>query len=211
MKLELALLKLTETSSFDQIVFWGKIEGIKSDYYIAQGLNFKEQYEFPKKVFFWCGQDFNFAEFPALKEEFADRVDQFRGLFVGQHNRTLIQASKVEEVAEEVPQDQEGEKIVDELISVSEVEEKPPPQPFNEIDRLVFTVRAIEVDCQSVPIGAYKMTPSHEMRYDDEFKGLSIKNSNSLSFYQHFRNPQTTEKRDMMSKFLQQNKQITLS
>jgi radial spoke head protein 9 len=69
------------------------------------------------------------------------------------------------------------------------VEEKPPPQPFNEIDRLVYTVRAIEVDCQAVPIGAFKMTPSHEMRYDDEFKGLSIKNSNTLSFYQHFRNP----------------------
>ena len=127
MKLELALLKLTETSSFDQIVFWGKIEGIKSDYYIAQGLNFKGQYEFPRKTFFWCGQDFNFAEFPALKEEFADRVDQFRGLFVGQHNRTLIQASKVEDVQEEAPKEEEGEKIEDELISVSEVEEKPPP------------------------------------------------------------------------------------
>jgi len=62
-----------------------------------------------------------------LKEEFADRVDQFRGLFVGQHNRTLIQAAKAEEVQEEAPQEEQGEKIVDELISVSEVEEKPPP------------------------------------------------------------------------------------
>jgi hypothetical protein len=30
-------------------------------------------------------------------------------------------------VQEEAPQEEQGEKIVDELISVSEVEEKPPP------------------------------------------------------------------------------------
>lgn len=35
MKLELALMKLTEATNFDQILFWGKIEGIKKDYYIA--------------------------------------------------------------------------------------------------------------------------------------------------------------------------------
>jgi radial spoke head protein 9 len=67
-----------------------------------------------------------------------------------------------------------------------------------ELDRLVYTVRAIEVDCQTVPIGAYKMTPSHEMRYDDEFKGLSIKDSNCLTFYQHFRNPMCPSKQEMM-------------
>ena len=35
----------------------------------------------------------------------------------------------------------------DDLISVSVVEEKEPPKDFKEIDRLVFTVRAVEVDC----------------------------------------------------------------
>ena len=75
------------------------------------------------------------------------------------------------------------DKIDDPLVSDSSVEVKPPPQNFLELDRLVYTVRAIEVDCQTVPIGAYKMTPSHEMRYDDEFKGLCIKSSNNLKFY----------------------------
>ena len=93
MKLELALMKLTETTDFDQILFWGKIEGIKKDYYIAQGLNFKGCYEFPMKTFYWCsGADFNFAKFTEVKSEFSDDVDKFRGMFVGQPDKILIQA-----------------------------------------------------------------------------------------------------------------------
>ena len=37
--------------------------------------------------------------------------------------------------------------VEDDLISQSVVEEKEPPKDFKELDRLVFTVRAIEVDC----------------------------------------------------------------
>lgn len=53
MKLELSLLKMSEKEKFDQILFWGKIEGIAKDYYIAVALKFKEQFEFPTKKFFW--------------------------------------------------------------------------------------------------------------------------------------------------------------
>ena len=47
LKLEIILFKLSQNNQFDQILFWGKIEGklikkgIKKDYYIAMGLNFK--------------------------------------------------------------------------------------------------------------------------------------------------------------------------
>lgn len=75
-------------------MLWGKIEGIKKDYYIAMGLNFKNQYEFPKKVFFWCGEDFNFAPFPEVKSEYADQVDQFRGMFIGQPDHVLIKVAE---------------------------------------------------------------------------------------------------------------------
>lgn len=34
-------MKLTESTNFDQILFWGKIEGILKDYYVAVGLNYK--------------------------------------------------------------------------------------------------------------------------------------------------------------------------
>jgi len=54
MKLELQLLKITETEAYDQVVFWGKIIGVKFDYYIAVGLQYRGKFEFPTKKFFWA-------------------------------------------------------------------------------------------------------------------------------------------------------------
>ena len=54
MKLDLSLLKISETENFDQVNFWGKINGIKLDYYIAVGLYFRGKFEFPTKKFFWA-------------------------------------------------------------------------------------------------------------------------------------------------------------
>ena len=44
LKLEIILFKLLQNTSMDQIKFWGKIDGIKKDYYIAVGIQFKSQY-----------------------------------------------------------------------------------------------------------------------------------------------------------------------
>lgn len=54
MKLELGLMKINENERFDQVLFWGKIEGIAGDYYIALCLNFLNYYEFPHKTFFYA-------------------------------------------------------------------------------------------------------------------------------------------------------------
>lgn len=62
-----------------------------------------------------------------------------------------------------------------------EVEE--PPQDFTELDRLAYVVRAIETDCAALPIGAVKLTTSHEVRFNETYKGLSIKEASDLSNY----------------------------
>lgn len=49
----MALLKVMENYKFDSLFFWGRIEGIERDYYIALGIQYKGQYDFPKKKFFW--------------------------------------------------------------------------------------------------------------------------------------------------------------
>lgn len=53
LKLELALMKINEAGRFDQVLFWGKIEGSGGDYYIALALNFLNFYEFPHKTFYY--------------------------------------------------------------------------------------------------------------------------------------------------------------
>ena len=41
-----------------------------------------------------------------------------------------------------------------------------------ELDRLVYVVYAIENDCCIAPAGAYKMTPTHQVRRNEAFRGL---------------------------------------
>ena len=54
---------------------------------------------------------------------------------------------------------------------------------------------AIENDCQLCPVGAFKMTPEHEVRRNETFKGLEGNDALDLSNYLHFRNVQDLQKK----------------
>jgi radial spoke head protein 9 len=64
--------------------------------------------------------------------------------------------------------------------SDDELDIKVPPKNFTELDRLAYVVRSIENDCSVLPVGAVKLTPTHELRYNDSFRGLSIENAFSI-------------------------------
>jgi len=56
-QLEVALQELLNNAGatdFDELLFWGRISGLKADYYIAMGVCYKDRYEFPEKKFYWC-------------------------------------------------------------------------------------------------------------------------------------------------------------
>ena len=56
-------------------------------------------------------------------------------------------------------------------------------------------VHAIENDCQICPVGAFKMTPEHQVRRNEAFGGLSGESGMQLENYLHFRNVQDEQKR----------------
>lgn len=64
----------------------------------------------------------------------------------------------------------EGEEKPNESDEEENVKVK--PKAFTELDRLAYVVRAIENDCSLVPVGAFKLTPTHELRYNDSFRGV---------------------------------------
>lgn len=100
MKLELAMVKTTETfndkEKYDQILFWGKIEGLTKDYYIAVALKFKDQFEFPMKKFYWSSNNFIFKELPEIDPEYKDKVDEFRQYFTGNFDKVLVNVGEPE-------------------------------------------------------------------------------------------------------------------
>ena len=73
-----------------------------------------------------------------------------------------------------------------------------PKRNLTEINRLAIVVNAIENDCHICPQGAYKMTPRHELRRAEAFKGLTETEAVHLNQYQHFRNVQDPHKKALL-------------
>ena len=76
MQLEMALMTLQAKNDCEELQFWGKIEGLNNDYYIAMATRYTGMYEFPVKTFYWAlSTDFVFKEMPDLTKQHDDLID----------------------------------------------------------------------------------------------------------------------------------------
>ncbi|CAD8126831.1 unnamed protein product [Paramecium sonneborni] len=178
MRLQLAILKIQEHYVFDEVLFWGRVEGIEKDYYIALGIQYRGQYEFPLKKFFWSSNNYHFAELPKYNEEFAQRAETLRESFTGQHEHIVFRTD------EEI-------NFEDSL----EIPSQLPAKNFSELERLSYVVQSIEFQCASIPVGSYRLTPTHEL-IKTSFKGVTAE----LKNYQHFRSPIRKDKQDLIAR-----------
>jgi len=58
-----------------------------------------------------------------------------------------------------------------------------PPKNLLELERLSYVVQAIENDCACVPIGAFKLIKTHEIRLNEMFSGLNLDEARKLNSY----------------------------
>lgn len=170
------LMDASSEQNFEELQFWGKVIGIKADYFVAIGYTATGKYEFPVKSFYWASsRDFKFKAFPELNDQHAEKVNGFTELFSGDADKVLIKVEpdKVEG-EEEVDGEAAEEKEIDPLASSEEEDESAliVPRNFLELDKLHYFVRSIETDCHIVPQGSYKLTTSHEVHRNEAFKGL---------------------------------------
>ena len=82
---------------------------------------------------------------------------------------------------------------------------QPAPEPpeerllsCKELDRLAFTVRAIEFECSCLPLGSLRLVLTHELRYNGSFKGLDLPSALRPESWLHFRQPLSEAKRLLM-------------
>lgn len=138
MQLDMALNSLHTRQECEEVCFWGKITGLKNDYYIAMGLRFKDMYEFPVKTFFWAlSSDFIFKEMPSLTEQHDAIINEDQSWFSGEPDRVLSKkegdGEENEEAKEEDP-DKEEDENAEEKPNVSdetsEEEIKVPTKPL---------------------------------------------------------------------------------
>ena len=209
----MALQQLLNTSSeteFEDLLFWGKLQGLNGDYYVAVGLVYTGRYEFAEKRFYYCTSgDFTFRPFPALNDQHKDKYDKINTILTG-NPKLVLPGGQVEPVkaAGDPPEGGEAEVAktsVKEIDPLASSEEEDPnalivPVNMKEIDRVHYLVRAIENDCHVIPQGAIKLTVAHEVARNVSFKGLGADEAFKLSSYSHFRNVQTKDKKEGLEK-----------
>ena len=110
MQIEMALNTLQARMETEELCFWGKIEGIKNDYFIAMGLQFRNMYEFPVKTFFWAlSGEYIFREMPDLTEQHDMLIDDDTSYFQGTPQQVVAKSKSGEdgEEAEEAKSEKE--------------------------------------------------------------------------------------------------------
>jgi len=137
-----------------------------------------------------------FAPLPAARQEFEEVAKKFTGYFTGEHEKVL----------QAVPKKGDS-KLVD--LDSDSIELTLETKDFSELDRLAYIVRRIEKDTHVVPLGSFKLTPIQEIRKNEQFKGpytkynnvgLAKENLDKLGMYQHFRQVETIEKKEMLER-----------
>lgn len=205
-KLEIGLQEICESKKYDQILFWGRIRGLKSNYYIAMAIKFHGQYEFPAKKFFFATENFVFKDLPQIIAQFKTRIEDFNTEFEGNPEKIIWEMEKQEEAEEQTSEKNENgenEEInLDETISDSSEEKQKIIQisQMREVDRLAYIIRAIEMECAVVPLGSFKLSTSHELHYNKNFKGLCLKEGLEMKNWLHFRQPLSLEKKKEIEK-----------
>jgi radial spoke head protein 9 len=149
------------------------------DYFVVVSLDFGASQGgeggFPGKRYFWCSStNYLFSMLPQPQPHLAKDFQNMKTYLSGEYDRVLMEGTGAPIV------------IADDLVL--------PPKPVTELDRVAFTVHAIERQCQLVPRGSYKFTPLQQVQPNEAFRGLSQDEANQLASYHHFRPIEQKEK-----------------
>lgn len=173
--LQAGLTMLRCKEKFTGIYLWGKILGLKADYYVAYGMK-DPDFEFPQKVFFFAGEDFEFKALPLLTEEVAEQILalDLEKPFTGQPDFVIEPPVEGEDAPDEGDGDEAAEGKLNKLTEKS---------------RLMQLVQEIDFDTAVVPRGAHRLNEAHVVVPSADFRGLGLTEATSLSKYVHFRPP----------------------
>ena len=195
--MDISLKELHLSTKHEELYFWGKINGEEFDYFIAFGINYKNNYGFPKKIYYYTPS--NTFKFEELPETYSYHDEDFKKTYwkaLKGKPEDIIKKYKEDvpegEANQEPPQEnkEEGQqKILDPDASVDDnaPKKEPPKENYTEKLKLSYLVRQIDIDTCIIPKGALKLTAEHEFRINKGFKGLKQNELTDENNYLHFR------------------------
>ncbi|XP_037009872.2 radial spoke head protein 9 homolog [Artibeus jamaicensis] len=174
-----SLLLVKRDYRYSRVLFWGRILGLVTDYYIAQGLI--EDQLAPRKTLYSVNC-MEWSLLPPATEEMVEQTSVVKGRFMGDpsHEYEHIEMQKVNE----------GDKVFEEEVVVRIKEET----------RLVSIIDQIDKAVAIIPRGALFKTPFGPIHVNRTFEGLSVSEAKKLSSYFHFREPIDLKNKTLLEK-----------
>ena len=190
----------------EELYFWGKINGEENDYFVAFGINFRNNYGFPKKIFYYTPS--NTFKFEELPETFPYHDEDFKKTYwkalkgkpediIKKYKEDIPEGEQNQEPPQENKEGEAQPKIQDPDASVDDnaPKKEPPKENFTEKLKLSYLIRQIDIDTCIIPKGALKLTAEHEFRINRGFKGLNKDDLDNENNFLHFRPIITEDKK----------------
>ncbi|KAI6652535.1 hypothetical protein LOD99_4320 [Oopsacas minuta] len=164
--LQTSLILEQTKNKFNRVCFWGKIQGVKRNYYIVVGIG-GDQIHNRKYL---SSQDcLEWGIMNHVTPDMLFKAQKVKGRFTGDPAFVYEQSESL------YTQEASGEPD-----SSSKIEMK-------EEDRLAAVVKLVEKECSLVPRGALMKTPLDQVILNGSFEGLSEGHSHKLASYLHLR------------------------
>ncbi|XP_041469798.1 radial spoke head protein 9 homolog [Lytechinus variegatus] len=177
--LQTSLVILQNNYKFSRVFFWGKIMGIKGDYFIAQGCGNDEMVDRKTLYSLDC---VTWGLLPQATQAIRDQCSVVKGRFIGDpsHEYEHIEIQKLGE----------GEDATEEENTIMIKEE----------DRLAAVIAKIDEEVAIVPRGAYARNPNNLVCKNRSFEGLSVTEAGKLHNYFHFREAVRLNEKTLLEK-----------
>jgi len=177
--LQTSLTILKSNQKFARVYFWGKILGVKDDYFIAQGVS---NDEFAERKVLYSKDCVHWGLLPPATEEMKQKAKLAKGRFTGDPSYEFehIEVKKVGE----------GDEMTEEEETITIKEE----------DRLAAVIADIDADVRIVPRGSYVKTPTGQVYQNRSFEGLTVAEAAKLCNYMHFRDPIKLQEKSLLQK-----------
>lgn len=164
--LQTSLILEKSKNKFQCVCFWGRIHGVKRNYYIAVGIGGDQILD---RKYLSSQDALNWGLMNHVTPEMLSKAQKVKGRFTGDPAFDYEQS--------ETLYTQEASGVPDTSSALKMKEE----------DRLAAVVKLIEKECSLAPRGALMRTPLEQVIVNGCFEGLSEGHSTKLASYLHLR------------------------
>ncbi|KAG7220770.1 hypothetical protein INR49_032013 [Caranx melampygus] len=175
--LQTSLVILKKNYKFHRVLFWGKIFGLKEDYFIAQGRGEDEMKDRKNLYSFNCMDWFLLP--PATKSVIDEVSRAAKTRFIGDPSYVYEHLEIRKQGGDEAEEEEVWTKVSEE-------------------SRLAVTVHQIDEEVSVVPRGAFIKGPDDLVQINRSFSGLSHSEAGKIDNFLHFSEPKNLNKKSIL-------------